>query len=382
MSETVQELERAPAGRLVYLDNLKIALTILVISHHSSIAFGASGGWYYVIPPPEGSLAPVVLTLFTAVNQAFFMSLFFFISAFFTPLSCDRKGVAWFLKDRFARLGIPLVVYFFLLNPALVYLVRRFHGQTQEGFFEFIRHHLLSATGTGPLWFVLALLIFASVYAALRLARPRTSGQSQPMPGSGAVLCFVLANGLAAFVVRLIFPAGWGILGLQLGYFPLYISMYALGALASRRGWLESLTHRQARVWFGASILLILLLPVIMVWGGALEGKGDEFRGGINALAAIYAFWEPVLCVGISMQLLVLFRSRFNRANALSLFAARGAYTAYIIHPFFVVLGTRMLEQSALDPIANFLILSVAASVACFACAGVICRAPLLRRIL
>lgn len=369
-------------GRLVYLDNLKIVLTILVISHHSSIAFGASGGWYYVIPPPEGSLAPVVLTLFTAVNQAFFMSLFFFISAFFTPLSCDRKGVAGFLKDRFGRLGIPLVVYFFLLNPALVYLVRRFHGLTQEGFFDFMRHHILSASGTGPLWFVLALLIFASIYTALRLARPRPPGQSTPMPGNGAVLLFVLANGLAAFLVRLVFPAGWGILGLQLGYFPLYISMYVLGALASRTGWLEGLAPRQARLWFGASILLIVLLPVIMIWGGALEGKGDAFRGGINVLAAIYAFWEPVLCVGISMQLLALFRAHFNRANAFSRFAARGAYTAYILHPFFVILGTRMLEQSSLGPIANFLVLSVTATVSCFAFAGIVCRAPLLQRIL
>jgi len=66
--------------RLLYLDNLRTFLTGLVICHHSAVAMGGAGGWYYVVPPPPGSPAPTVLTLFTAINQSFFMSLFFAIS--------------------------------------------------------------------------------------------------------------------------------------------------------------------------------------------------------------------------------------------------------------------------------------------------------------
>jgi len=70
-----------------------------------------------------------VLTAFISINQSFFMSLFFAISGFFTPASYDAKGPGLFLRDRLVRLGIPLVVYFFVLNPALVYLAARIQGR-------------------------------------------------------------------------------------------------------------------------------------------------------------------------------------------------------------------------------------------------------------
>ena len=180
---------------------------------------GGPGGWYYVVPPPPGSLAPTVLTLFTAINQSFFMSLFFAISGYVTPASYDAKGPGPYLRDRLARLGIPLVVYFFVLNPVLVYLAARFLGLTGEGLFAFVTRDYRHTVGTGPLWFVLALLIFAFVYAGLRIASGRTHEHTgtRPFPTSPQILGFVLAIGVVAFIVRLVFPTGWQILGLQLG---------------------------------------------------------------------------------------------------------------------------------------------------------------------
>lgn len=34
--------------RLFYFDNLRIALTVLVIAHHTGQAYGPTGGWWYV----------------------------------------------------------------------------------------------------------------------------------------------------------------------------------------------------------------------------------------------------------------------------------------------------------------------------------------------
>jgi glucan biosynthesis protein C len=33
------------AGRLYYLDNLRVSLTALVIAHHVGQAYGPTGGW-------------------------------------------------------------------------------------------------------------------------------------------------------------------------------------------------------------------------------------------------------------------------------------------------------------------------------------------------
>jgi len=61
-----------------------------------------------MVPPLKESLVPLVLTLFAALNQAFFMTIPFAVSAFFTAASCDRKGVVPLRRDLWLRLGTPV----------------------------------------------------------------------------------------------------------------------------------------------------------------------------------------------------------------------------------------------------------------------------------
>jgi glucan biosynthesis protein C len=377
-------MNSVPKERLLYLDNLKTFLTVLVICHHSAIAFGAAGGWYYVIPPPPGSIAPLLLTFFAGINQAFFMSLFFGISAYFTPASYAAKGPGPFLRDRFVRLGIPLLVYFFALNPAVLYLARRFAGRAPEGFLAFVGEDYLRRCGTGPLWFILALLIFGTVYAVWRALGVRATERAatRPLPGNGAVLRFVLGIGLVAFALRIPFPVGWEILGLQLGYFPLYVSFFVFGLLAHENGWLRDLSRVQARLWFGAAALASLAMPAILLLGGGMRGDADAFKGGLHWQAFVYALWEPVVCVGICMRLLVAFRQHVAEQGSLARRMARSAYTAYIIHPFFVVCATALLARLPLPPLLQFLALCPLAVIPCFAASDGIRRLPGLARIL
>ncbi|WP_371859992.1 hypothetical protein [Thermosporothrix hazakensis] len=44
------------------------------------------------------------------------------MSAYFVPGAYDRKGGARFWKERLLRLGVPLLVVSFLLNPLLSYV--------------------------------------------------------------------------------------------------------------------------------------------------------------------------------------------------------------------------------------------------------------------
>src|SRR5262249_49964983 len=264
-------VDLAPAReRLLYLDNLRTFLTGLVICHHSAIALGGPGAWYYVLPPPPGSAAPALLTLFAAVNQSFFMSLFFAISAYVTPASYDAKGPRAFLRDRFMRLGIPLVVYFFVLNPLLVFLVVRLQHLTTAGLFAFLGVYYRRTVGPGPLWFVLALLVFGSIYAGWRvvsgLRRERTG--TRPFPDTRTILGFVVAIGCVAFVVRLFCPTGWNILGLQLGYFPLYVAFFVFGVWAHGNGWLARLDHTQVRFWGRAAWIASAAFVAALVLGG------------------------------------------------------------------------------------------------------------------
>ena len=108
-------------SRLFYIDNLRIFLIGLVVLLHLNITYGAPGDWYY--NESEAGMPEVILqAMFNITNQAFFMGMFFFISAYFTAASINRKTTAVFLKDRLVRLGIPLVFFYFILNPLTNYI--------------------------------------------------------------------------------------------------------------------------------------------------------------------------------------------------------------------------------------------------------------------
>ena len=66
---------------------------------------GQPGNWVIPIGLYKNSFQ-VFIVAFTAINQSYFMCLFFFISAYFIPSSVDKRGPTVFLKDRFKRLGI------------------------------------------------------------------------------------------------------------------------------------------------------------------------------------------------------------------------------------------------------------------------------------
>lgn len=67
--------------RILYLDNLRIFLTTLVVLHHVGQPYGPTGGFW---PIANAQRAPV-LGAFFGVNVAFFMALFFFIAGYFQP---------------------------------------------------------------------------------------------------------------------------------------------------------------------------------------------------------------------------------------------------------------------------------------------------------
>ena len=70
--------------RLNYIDTIRTLMTVLVVMVHASVTYGSVGGWFYVEAGSD-DLTKTLLSLFVTLCQAFFMGLFFFISAYFSP---------------------------------------------------------------------------------------------------------------------------------------------------------------------------------------------------------------------------------------------------------------------------------------------------------
>jgi surface polysaccharide O-acyltransferase-like enzyme len=368
-------------ARLHYLDNLRTFAVMLVLLHHTAITYGASGSWYYH-EVENVSLTSIILTLYCAVDQAFFMGLLFFISGYFTPISFDRKGAARFLRDKLIRLGIPLLFYAFVLGPMLEYYL---YFRDDIVFSDFYRQRILTLKNIsfGPLWFVEALLIVNFLYAGWKvLIRSAEGVRIQVFPSRRAAFPAAFLTGVAAFCLRLIWPTGTNFLQMQLGYFASYMVLFAFGILGYRRGWLEAIPPRTVRFWSWTAMTAILLLPVFVVFGGAISGNIEPFQGGFYWQAAVYSLWEPFVAFGIILFLLSFFRHRLDRTGILLRALSESSYTAYIIHPP-VIVGISLLAQGAMvPPLFKFVIVGAAGIAVCFMVSYLITRIPGVKRVL
>ena len=108
--------------RNIYLDNLKLFLTVLVILHHSADVAGLD---------PMGFNLPKVssqyqaqyqyLDYFLGCNQSYFMELFFCISDLFVIPSLRHKGRKRFFVDKLKRLGVPTLLFPLIIFPPILY---------------------------------------------------------------------------------------------------------------------------------------------------------------------------------------------------------------------------------------------------------------------
>ena len=321
--------------RTYFIDRLRVVLTALVIVHHTAISYGGAGGWFYREVTDAGSPSSLLLTLLCAVNQAFFMGMFFLIAGYFTPTSLARKGVPAFLRDRLVRLGLPLLVFGFMLGPFTESLAASARGgAVLEGW---LARMAQGRFVIGPLWFALALLLFAIGFVAWRRLRAPSGAAARPVPGHAAWLAAALAVGGSALLVRQFVPVGVDVMGLQLGYFASYVFLFALGCAAWPSRWLQAIERRHALPWAWISLAALPLLFAVAAVSGGLSGRPVDFNGGWSLPAVAYAFWEPLVAWGVIALPLWQFRLRFDRPSALWQRWADRAYGAFIVHAPVIV---------------------------------------------
>ena len=368
--------------RLFFIDNLRILLIVLVVLHHLAITYGAPGSWYYEEGQPDMT-ATIIFSLFTAINQAFFMGFFFMISGYFTPGSFDKKGALPFFRDRLLRLGIPLLFYVIFIDPLINYVLalsKGFSGSFLDFLGLYIRNY--RGLGTGPLWFLEALLIFAGAYVLWRLLVKSTYTEMR-IPGNTTVAIFALILGIATFIVRIWLPINWNfeLLNLQFPFFPQYIAMFIIGLIAYRGNWFLQISQKTGKFWLKTTLVTILFLPVLFV-AGAPGGDPSAFLGGLHWQAFAYSLWEQFLCVAIIITLLVFFREKYNNQGRMLKAMSASVYTVYIIHAPVIVFLALGLRGVILYPLLKFLLVAPLAVSLCFLLSNYIRKLPIAGKIL
>ena len=393
------------ARRNAGLDALRAALTLLVLFHHTAITYGANGGWYYHEAETDGTPGTVLLSLFCTVNQAFFMGAFFLIAGYLTPGAVERNGAWPYLRERALRLGVPRCLAFCLfIGPLAIVLATRATpaaaavAQSARALAlgeRLLLYGRLGLFGVGPLWFATALLVFSFVYVALRRALAWRTARAPSIGGGAALPLRRHARRRRARHRRRPsrhyaspFRSAWNrsarrsaIFSTDLGYFASYVVLFAAGCLGASAHWLDAAPAAQRRRWLIAALCALPVFPVVG-WlaphAPALQGNAG---GGWNVQAAIYAFWEPLVAWGFILGLLHAFQRRFASLGPIGSALARRAYAIYIIHPPVLVAMALAWRDVEAPPLIKFAVTGTATCLACFWLAGLLLRAPWIRRI-
>lgn len=320
----------------------------------------------------------VFYPILTAVNQSYFMGFFFLIAGYFTPTSLARKGSGAFIRDRFVRLGIPLVIFAAILSPLTIGFAQLIKGESFFGGFYWI--FVMGHYECGPMWFVQALLIFSLLYVAWARFVPfrqSEAGREAPLPKCVVLLAWCVVTGLVAFTLRQFIHTGVNIAGMQIGYFATYVVLFYTGCRAARDRWLERVEWRNAMPWIVAASLAIAFLPIAII----NCPDGSLWSGGMNIFAYIYAVWEPVVAWGMILGILWASRKYLSETNRFLKHLARCSFAVFVIHAPVLVGVTLLFHGWEASSILKWLVVGSLSCVVSWLVASVIVRIPGLRKV-
>ena len=387
----------ATAGkpRLAFVDNIRWTVIAMVVLLHACVTYSGMGSWYYNEGLAKG-LPLIVMSFYDSFAQAFFMGILFFIAAVFIPGAYDKKGFSRFLLDRFVRLGVPTLIFMFVLSPLTNYIHERGMGahtalvtRPLSWWLDYMRSGSF-VRETGPLWFTAALLIFSIVYAMVRriaggarggvtaTARwPAASGRTVSM---GAVCLFVIIAA-GSFLVRIVQPIGSNVLNMQLGFFTQYVVLFCAGLWAARRNLILSIPRKTGALWMRLALGVGIPTWFLLFGLVSLSGPLTTIMGGLRWQAAAYAVWESFFAVAFSIGLLVCYRERFNVRNRVTGLLSDTSFGLYVFHPPFLVGASMIMRTWHVCPLEKALVAAALAWLATLGVSWLVHHTPGLRRL-
>jgi multidrug transporter EmrE-like cation transporter len=213
-----------------------------------------------------------------------------------------------------------------------------------------------SVINVGHLWYIEHLLLFSLCYALGRTfwkGRGPVAEAERKSPGYLAVLAFALALAVASAVIRIWYPIDrWvnllGFMRVALADVPRDLSFFIIGAVAYRHDWFLRFPTGAGRVWLGVGVV------AAASWYAYALGLRQVFPVSGMAMGVVYPIWEALLCCGMCIGLLVLFREKVDLQGRLLSAMARNQYAAYVVHVSVLILIQYAVAGIHWPPLVKF----------------------------
>jgi glucan biosynthesis protein C len=307
-------METKAYSRIYYFDWLRVFGILAVFVFHSTRFFDL-GNWHVKSP-----LTYFGVNVFQEFLMTWMMPLMFLISGASIFYAMRKGGAVKFFKDKFLRLGVPLLVGVFTHASLQVYLERVSHHQFDGSYFQFLPHYFqgiyvdVGSVGNFALfgmhlWYLFFLFIY--ILMLYPLFRWLKAGGQRALNGLGnilaipgvAYLLFLPTFFFYDWVEGVPSPGGWPM--------PVYMIFFFVGFVIASHARLQSriLSMRWVSL-VGAGLVLAIYLSLMI--RPATAALFDEIN---SPLASIIVWFALLALLGFGMKYLNFSTPFLNYAN-------------------------------------------------------------------
>ncbi|WP_322445558.1 acyltransferase family protein [Robertmurraya mangrovi] len=317
------------------MDWIRVLATMAVFLYHISMFFNPFP-WHV----KNNDVSSTGVLIFTLFNGAWIMPIFFVVSGISVFYALERRKGGEFLKERFIRLGIPLLLGVFILSPPQVFIERLTNNQFSGSLFEFFPHYFdglyLDIGGVGNfafvglhLWYCLVLLVFSLLTFPLF---KNVRGHNV----SFRTIHFVLLP-LGLFVISLVDTVNLG--GWDL-HFYLVLFLYGYYYFSKKE------FKKAVKVTFPLHLITAIVTSIVYIV------LFIEFHPQTWISEVIFDFVRVVNCWSWLLSIFNLADKYLSFTNVKLKYAGEASMPFYIIHqPVIVLLGYSIYDLSWSIPV-------------------------------
>jgi glucans biosynthesis protein C len=368
-------------SRLLFLDNLRYLMIILVVMFHSVAA-------YAIIAPhwPVHDTSLFAASLIRELLDAFIMPVLFFAAGYFALPSLVKHGQWGFIKDKAKRLLIPWALAVFVILPLALYdqpvkPIRPFWKYWLNYLGSFHLQLRFAETPTGVTtqavyWFISLLFAFFVVFALIQALMKGRHGRKESAPSVAAASTRSIITALLAFggltfatyfILLLLVPdSSWFtvymFLEFQVTRLVPFAACFALGVFSQSHGWFAG--RKLPGSWIARTGLSIVLAYAYLRFGQPVfkdVAGAAHFSIGYLLTFAIIRTW---LLFAVLTTLVSFAYELWNKAGAAGKRLAAVSYDIYLVHFLVVVALQKALMKWAGGLAAAKIVIVFAAALA------------------
>jgi glucans biosynthesis protein C len=361
-----------PATRYHAMDALRGFALVLGVFFHAAEAF-CPGRWSWAVVDVR---AHWIAEFFQHVSHSFRMELFFVMAGFFAHLLIRRHGPWTFVGQRLHRVGLPLVLGWLVLVPALIglWIAGNLSSGRYPGLAAYLGIGMPAEAGAlratldyyasgaawgegftmGHLWFLHMLLVLYLLFLCARAMHRRLGAWGLPMmERTDALLAWAVRTGwllplLATMVALPVHAMGGGVatpndsLVPQPSVTATYALCFGLGWLLHRQPWLlPDIGRRWVALLLGGLALAVLTAAqgVLYQWAGIGTPRPAW-------LLPLYSLAYGLMMWCFVFGFIGVFQRYVSRENPAWRYLADASYWIYLVHlPLVVSLQLLLWER-------------------------------------